>query len=299
MNLVSLSLSPIFIIGSPRSGTTLLRLMLTCHREISIPPESGYILWLKDKYRYWSDKSNNKENVDSFLSDLFRAKKFDTYKMNRSVLEAEIYKYKPSNYAELIAVINICFANQLDKKISAWGDKNNYYLNHIDEIRDLFPSAKFIHIVRDGRDVACSYREVMDSCSGKRFAPDLPIAIGDIANSWQDGVIKIHSQLQRKEFSSFCIRYEDLVDDPAGQLTSLCEYIGFEFDSNMINFWKDNRDSSLEPKETMYWKKKTINPIDNTSVGRYRLMLTDDEINEFNFIAGNALNLFGYKINQS
>lgn len=291
-----LSLSPVFIIGNPRSGTTLLRLMLTCHREISIPPESGYILWLKDKYRYWSDKSNNKENIDSFLSDLFRAKKFDTWQMNRLVLEAEIHKYSPSNYAELIALINMCYANKFDKRIRVWGDKNNYYLNHIDEITDLFPSAKFIHIVRDGRDVACSYREVMSSFSGQRFSPALPIAISDIANSWSGNVVKIHCQFQKKEFSSFCIRYEDLVVDPEGQLTALCEYIGFEFDSNMINFWKHNRSISLEPKETMYWKKKTTNPIDATSVGRYRSTLTNDEVNEFQSIANKALKLFRYQI---
>lgn len=291
-----ISLSPIFIFGSPRSGTTLLRLLLTCHRDISIPPESGYILWLKDKYRYWSGESNYKPNVDSFLSDLFQAKKFDTWKMSRSALKAEILKRKPSSYAELIAVVNICFADKFDKNIRVWGDKNNYYLDHIDEIRGLFPSAKFVHIVRDGRDVACSYREVMGRFSGKRFSPELPIAIGDIANRWSDDVIKSHSQLQKKESYSFCIRYEDIVDDPTGQLTSLCENIGLQFDSNMINFWKYNRDIALEPEETMHWKKKTINPIDSNSVGRYRSMLTKDEISEFNSIADEALKLFQYQI---
>lgn len=291
-----LSISPIFVIGSPRSGTTLLRLMLTCHREISIPPESGYILWLKNKYSYWSGASNNKSNIDSFLSDLFQAKKFDTWKMDKSALAAEIRNYNPSSYAELVTVVNICFAHKFNKKIRAWGDKNNYYLDHLDEIRSLFPSAKFVHVVRDGRDVACSYREVMGDSFGERFSPELPVEIDDIANSWSDDVIKVHYQLQNKEFSSVCIRYEDLVRNPIDQLNTFCENFNLKFDRNMLNFWKYNRDFSLEPKETIFWKRKTANPIDLSSVGRYHSMLTKSEISKFNTIAEQALNLFQYQI---
>ena len=103
---------PLFIIGNQRSGTTLLRLMLTCNSKIIIPPECSFIIWLFDKYSNWKPlNSSNFLKVTSFRDDLFECKKFETWHLSKKNIQKEIMLQKPKNYAELC----FCFMRLLEK----------------------------------------------------------------------------------------------------------------------------------------------------------------------------------------
>ena len=91
---------PIFILGNPRSGTSLLRLMLHSHSQICIPPESHFFLWLEEKYKDW-----NIELLDVFVDELFQSTKFETWGMDKHSLALHLANPCPNSYSEVIAII--------------------------------------------------------------------------------------------------------------------------------------------------------------------------------------------------
>src|SRR3972149_1986006 len=101
---------PVFVIGNPRSGTTLLRLMLNNHRNIVVPPECGFAVWWYAKYKDWSkDSCQGHHCLDRFLKDLMTSKKIETWNLDFGALGKYIQSVKPFNYAELVSCIYIFF----------------------------------------------------------------------------------------------------------------------------------------------------------------------------------------------
>jgi hypothetical protein len=287
---------PIFVLGNPRSGTTLLRLVLTCHRNIVIPPECGFAVWLHPTFGRWPEGPGA---GDAFLAEFANAvsqsRKFDTWKLATGDLLNALLARRPADYADAVSCVYEEFARSRGRTFTRWGDKNNFYLEHIATLRAMFPRARFVHIVRDGRDVACSYRELAARKPDSRYAPRLPDSVAEIARSWKANVERIEGDFARLGIGdAICIRYEDLVSEMEPSLKKLCEELGEPFDPTMLRYYALNRADGLEPAELLAWKEKTLNPPDLASTGRYRKDLTPDEIAAFAEIAGGTLARYGY-----
>ena len=165
--------NPFFILGNPRSGTSLLRIILNAHPNIVVPPESGFLQWWHHKYGDWNWHDNTLR-IESFLTDLLSSKKIEAYKLNKKGLKKFILEANPDSYSKLIARVYIFYSR--NKTLLTWGDKNNYYIHHIPLLKRLYPKAKYIHLVRDGRDVACSYLELEHSIDKEvLYRPNLPV----------------------------------------------------------------------------------------------------------------------------
>lgn len=289
--------SPIFVIGNPRSGTSLLRLILTSHSQVLIPPECGFIIWLSVMYSGWvQSDSCDPVKLKKYLDDLFACKKFETWKLEREKVERQITFRQPANYAELCSVIYEAFGTNFGKKFTIWGDKNNFHINHLRDLLDLYSKARFLHIVRDGRDVACSYREVMEGKSNSPYAPKLNTGIEEIALEWASNVMKVDSFItSMPDSQAMTIRYEDMATNPQPAISSMCEWLGLEFEKEMLNFYQQNRDMDLEPNLTLDWKKRTTEPISRDTVGRYKTVLTNEEKTVFLSVANPVLCKFRYE----
>jgi len=287
---------PLFIIGSPRSGTSLLRLMLTTHSKIVIPPECGFIVWLYEKYGTWSlDNSVDAASRMQYLDDLLACKKFDTWELERGPLETILVEHQPRDYAALCATVYKAFALMHEKRPLIWGDKNNFHTGFLPLLNAIYPEALFLHIVRDGRDVACSYREVMRHCSTSPYSPRLATEINDIAIEWSTNVLKVDNYLSGLITSRrILIRYEDLVNDTAAALTDLCRWLGLSLEDAMLSAHEANRRLKLEPALTLDWKRRTLEPISADTVGRYQNLLSVKEKISFARLAGDTLRRFGY-----
>jgi len=224
-------------------------------------------------------------------------RKFETWALEKNDVMKAISASKPATYSQLCSIVYTCYGSLQGKAVSIWGDKNNYYLNHIVDLFDLFDGARFLHIVRDGRDVACSYREVMQSPSKSPYMPVLPTSIEEIALDWQSNVKTIVNGLSYISHDlQLSIRYEDLVQFPTRTLSAICEWLGIEYSSEMEDFSHQNQRGKLEPTSTLDWKRKTVQPVTSDNVGRYSRVLSKQQILEFQSIAGNELNLFGYTL---
>ena len=269
---------------------------MTSHSQILVPPECGFIIWLYAEYGDWHlIDSMGTIKLDTFIDDLFKCKKMDTWGINKTDVKKQILIHQPISYPELCAVIYATYALNIGKSFRIWGDKNNFYLYHLDELLELYENARFLHVVRDGRDVACSYREVMHVKMDSPYAPKLETDVGDIAMKWAGNIIKIDSFMSLlSSHNAMTIKYEDLVTEPLNIISDICKWADIPFEAGMLDFYKNNKKNRLEPKLTMDWKKRTLKPISSETVGRYVQLLSKKEQSEFNESAYDALNLFGY-----
>lgn len=286
---------PIFVVGNPRSGTTLLRLMLTCHRNIVVVPESGFSIWLADAYADWTWSAERL--AGDFLPDLFRCRKIDTWGMDAAGLGEFIRGRRPDRYADLAGCVYVYYGLAAGRTFTRWGDKNGFYVSCVPQIRRVFPDCLLIHIVRDGRDVACSYRDVARRNLSGPYAPRLPTDINAIAKEWHDNLRAVH--LARKSIPPddlLEVRFEDLVLDPPAVLGRLCRFLDEEYDPGMLDYHAENASRQLEPPSLLGWKEKTLQPPAATAVGRHRQELADDERQSFQAIAGDLLAAYGYTV---
>lgn len=274
----------------------MLRLMLTCHPELVVPPECGFAIWLQSAFGSWGDRDfADADKASRFAEAVCAARKFDTWKLSRDEVWGAILSARPDTYAAACGAVYRLFASHSGKPRAIWGDKNNFYLTHIVALKDLYPGAGFIHIVRDGRDVACSYRETMARASASPYRPELPVSIEEIAQKWSSDIRLVQGQLanlapgDKRE-----IRYEDIVADPAGELSRICEWLGVPFSGNMLDFHRANREETLEPAATMDWKGRTLEPASRETVGRFATQLAAGEAEAFAAAAAAQLRYYGY-----
>jgi hypothetical protein len=281
------TLQPLFILGNPRSGTSLFRIILNAHPNIVVPPESGFLQWWYPKYKDWNEEMLNESDVASYVEDVLTSKKIESYNFDQRKLIQFIIKERPINYASLASCLYRFYGREKDIKV--WGDKNNYYIHHIPLLCRLYPEAKFIHIVRDGRDVACSYQELEKKISPMaKYRPFLPKGINEIANEWVQNNELIEQELQNS--NKIRIRYEDVVLKFDNTLMAVLDFLELPWSQQLQDYASLND----EPIETMGWKMNTKRELQPSQVGRHSIDLNYKKIEEFESIAFRFLNLYNY-----
>ena len=284
-------LKPFFILGNPRSGTSLFRIMLNSHPRIVVPPESGFLQWWYSKYKNWTkEDSKSIIHVEKYIEDILTSKKIEHWDLDKEKLIKSVLLHEPANYGELSSIIYSSYKNNSGLEISIIGDKNNYYIDHLKILDEIYPETCYIHLIRDGRDVACSYKEMKLIETKSEYKPKLPQDISVIARQWNTNIEKIDTFIENK--CSLKIRYEDLLIEPKETLIRVCDFLKVPFHSLMLNYYKNNLND--EPIGIKDWKMKTFEPIDSSNIKKYSNILTQKEIAEFNSICKNRLMLNHY-----
>lgn len=279
--------SPLFVLGNPRSGTSLLRIILNAHPNIVIPPECGFLQWWYTKYKEWSIWDCNPTKVEEYVKDVLSSKKIEGYSILENDLTNYILSNEPKNYASLSALVYHFYGRKKDVKL--WGDKNNYYINHIPLIKEIYPNAKFVHLIRDGRDVACSYKELSKNIeTGAIYRPILSNKVVEIANEWKSNNTLIANEIRNN--SHYIVKYEDIVLNFDKTIKKILDFLKLPWNDSVENYYKLND----EPSSTLKWKAKTLEPLDKESVGRFLKELTNEEIKAFESVAHSKLNYYGY-----
>ena len=268
--------------------------MLTSHPKIAIPPECGFAVWHAKKYEDWRVGD---PRLDEFLADLKSSRKIETWNLDYPRLKEKLLQGNPRSYSEVVSTVYEFFASEFQPGANRWGDKNNFYLNHVGDLDRLFPKALFIHIVRDGRDVCCSYRDLQHADTKSPYAPKLPVKPEDVAREWTqnlsaigDGLSKLDSRRVHE------LRYEDLLNAPESELGRVCEFIGEPYSDTMLDYAERNRRDGLEPTDFLAWKRLTLEPPDTQRAGRFRRELDPESIARFNAIAAETLARFRYTL---
>src|SRR5512145_2065807 len=132
---------PVLVLGVRRSGTTLLRVMLDRNPELAVPDESYFVPQLADRHR-------GRIDVDAFVDDLRRLPTLREWDVPAGEVRARL---RPgATLGDGIAAVYEVYAGRHGK--ARWGDKTPMYMEHLDLLERLFPEARYVHLVRDGRD---------------------------------------------------------------------------------------------------------------------------------------------------
>ncbi len=280
------TLPSLFVLGSPRSGTTVFRLMLTSHPEICIPPECGFALWLAARHA----GAPFPEATDAFLDDVARSKKFETWELSREALAEEVARHPPGSYPEATGCVYRAYARKRGRPGAILGDKNNFYVDHVDTLRAVFPDARVHWITRDPRDVFCSWRDLGARKIDQAYAPQLATDPNEFCSTWLKAHVAMETAHDHFGGRLLHIRYEDLATRPEKVLTRCCDHLDLRFDPEMLNF----HSRSDEPIDFLAWKEKTTSPINASMVGRHHTDLPAADRTRIEQSLGPAMEALGY-----
>jgi hypothetical protein len=198
--------------------------MLTSHPNIYIPPESDFIPRFFSK-NTWQEMTI--KDVKRTLNIIFKQYRFvDEWQGKPPEPLAFYQKMQPKTPSAFLDVLYTMYASQ--NRAQRWGDKTPIYASYLPLLSDLFPSVKFIHILRDPRDSAASLLEKYQS---REFHVDIYFA----ARNWVRRIRK--AQMDGKSLSAhdyFELRYENLVQDPEIELNQICDFLGETYHADML-----------------------------------------------------------------
>jgi hypothetical protein len=277
------------IVGVGRSGTTLLRLMLDAHPDLAIPPETGWIPQLLEL----------PATGDALRTAVFQTitghDSWPDLHLSADALHAEFDQIEPFDLSDGVRALYRLYAWRFGK--SRWGDKTTIYCLSMPEVQRVLPEARFIHLIRDGRDVAVSVRPLW-------FSPGKDVT--SIARDWSYRIRA--ARQQAAEVSHYLeVRYELLVRRPRRELRRICAFIGMPYDRRMIQFHRQARsrlaeheerrldDGTLLTKQQRREQQRTAHlRLQRDRVERWRQELTPGEQAEFLGAAGDLLAELGY-----
>ena len=218
--------NPFFIIGTKRGGTTLLRMMVNNHPEIAIPPESHFIIpMLKNISVVRPLDKREQKQVRSMIIDGGR---FNTWSTTEEELEI-LFDQFPAKL-HLREILDAVFRLEISKDNKTfWGDKTPEYIDIIDGLGHIFPKARFIFLIRDGRDV-------INSLKSKGWEG---WSVFQRSNYWAKGVQDIFHFMAKGEHKCMLIKYEDLVQNSAGTLRRICFFLDVDYSEAMLEYYLD------------------------------------------------------------
>ena len=279
-----------FVVGMGRSGTTLLRLMLDAHPALAIPAETHFISELL--------AAPPLDGV-TCLARLEAAPHWGDFHLTGTDFGARLRALHPFALDKAVRLFFACYAAGQGKP--RWGDKTPTYVEQIASIGNLLPEARFVHLVRDGRDVALSYRD-------KWFGPG-----GDAraaARLWRERILRARAQARTLAPGRYLeLRFEDLVADPCHWLQMVCAFIDLPFDPVILDYparaamrlgeMGDRLDEAgrvaVPRARRLSIHPHTSHPPDPAQVGKWRLGLSAEELALVEAEAGDLLTELGYQ----
>ena len=218
-----------FFLGCARSGTTLFRAIFTSHPDLAIPDEGRFFSVIVDKPRKYERPTGF--DSERFVQDIFGRSSYPRWTTQDEVREA-LSSVPPASYADAVRGIYRLYAAKSGK--SRYGDKTPQNAWTTVQLAEAFPEGRFVHIIRDGRDVAMS---LMDRHWRKTH--HAPGRIVEAARYWRRVVRAGRSAGRRIGPARYReVRYEALLEDPEDTVRSLCEFIDLPFDPVMLRYYE-------------------------------------------------------------
>ncbi len=273
---------PVFIVGMPRSGTTLLSMILNSHSKLAISPETHYFT------KYWNSwrrtrALHNEASRRRFLQFLFASPEFKDLHFTDDEARSLFVRLAANptlDHRSVLEALLGSYAQRQGKRI--WGEKTPDHLRYVPDIAEMFPEARFICITRDPRDVSLSWKEVPWNRGNVIFH----------ASRWKQYVRLAQKFSARYSDRFLNIRYEDLVDDPYRTVKSICTFLNLQFEPGMLEYHKgENRtfDVHREP-----WKAASTQPITGTNARKWMVRMSAEQIQLVEMLVGTELRVLGY-----
>lgn len=271
--------APVFVVGFQRSGTSLLRAMLDEHPQLALSTDSQFIP------RFWDNRaryeSDGRVDARRLVAKVLMSPRVREWKLPEEIVSARLDKLEDPTFTDALRVVFEAYADAKGKPM--WGDKTPGYVVRIPLLASLFPDVRFVHVIRDGRDatISCLRNGVVAKT----------VARG--ADLWVQRVGKGRSAGRDLDPGRYLeVRYEDLVTDPTGGLTAVCEFLGLEFDERMLGY-AEHALSDL-PERVRYRHENLAKP-PTPGLRDWRTEMTPSDVAVFQVVGGRLLAELGYE----
>lgn len=284
-----------FILCTERTGSSMLSLMLNLHPNILSPSEEPFALYFWKKYR---NKTNwNEEDlyhyVDSFF--LIAEKNTDLYFSNRTEFLSNLLKCKEIlNFERIVKITYLHFLDIKEKnEVSCIVDKQIKYFFHLDLLQRIFPSAKYVVLIRDVRD------NVVSKSNRRLNWNQNPLFLAALWNDTYKNIDKLN------EDKHLIISYESLIMNPKVVLKKVCAWFEIDYHSNMIETegvfenlleHKRNENNALFLKHLQNFHSGLSQKPNSNKIGQYKMVLSPKIIREIESLCVKTLIKFDYKI---
>lgn len=270
--------------------------MLDAHPDMAIPPETGFLV-LGPKLS-GKGKALRQEFFHAVIHYPPGMSGWRDFGIPEATYGSELEKINPFTVADGYRAFYRLYASRFGKP--RWGDKTPAYCFHQRAIEKVLPEARFIHVIRDGRDVALSLRPLW-------FSPGNDLAVQ--AAYWSRHVLAARREGPLCRYYHE-VRYEDLVMAPEKTLQRVCDFIDLEYDAAMLQYYERAPERLLEHKtrirsdgsivvsqEQRYSQQYlTTRMPDPSRIHAWKQSLSEQEQLEFEAEAGNLLHNLGYEI---
>lgn len=264
----------VFLVGAPRSGTTILQSLLASHPEITSFPETKFFHYL------WSDR------LKSRLTD--RLREF----FHREIRRPDLYDEWVSETSLTSDRIK-WFVGILDKLAveggnSIWLEKTPEHVYFVRDILDHLPDAKFIHIVRNPLDVIASMRKATsDPSTNAIWGGEWSLQF--CIERWKSSVAATNSFSDNSQ--RLVIRYEDLLEDKVKILSQCCYFIDIAYDPEML---RNYRSQAIALGLGHPWHKGIDRGIEPAIVAKYKDFFSESEVKYILEKTAELRSYFGY-----
>jgi len=276
-----------FVMGKERSGTTLLQVMLNAHTNIVAPPESRFIVILFYRYgkiKHWTEKILTRLCNDLFREGLFR----NFWGIDKNILLSTLITSKDFLTFPLLCKIIFRLSSPEKKEVRIFFDKNPLYYYFLSELNQLFPEAKYIHLVRDYRANLVSHRRVFTVKNGT-----------DIAYRWMKVNTLIEEEKKKFPDKFFTLTYESLVSDSNKKMQEVCQFLNLPFDATMVNNHQSGMYSKFNTNTQKGFRKvheQVFQPINPSLIDTWKEKIPDEEITKVEAVVGKfAETMYGYR----
>jgi sulfotransferase family protein len=290
-----------FVVGVSRSGTTLLRLMLDAHPQLTIPPETHFVPKVVNVCeRLTAEGASTAEVREQALAAMTTHPRWGDFGLADQVVRSLMEQHDPLTAGDAIRAFYEAYAAEVGKP--RWGDKSPPYTWKALRIQRALPEAFFIHIIRDGRDVALSLSEVS-------WGPD---DVSLAAEKWVTEVRRARKRARGLARGTYMeLRFEDLVADPEPLLRRIARFVDLPWDDAMLNYHRQAEERmsremarTLKPlgggtitaEERTRQHELVSQPPSQSRVGRWRTEMSPEDRTAFESVAGKLLKKLGYEL---
>src|SRR3954454_15432976 len=271
---------PFFIVGNDRSGTTMLRLILDRGPDVAIPPESMFLTDFAAEFA--NGEPRDERAAAHLMREVWEHPKVRLWELPGPAPQVPRGLSSQDAYRFIAAAPFEAYANKYGKP--RWGDKTPHYVHHVHPLLQVWPDARFVVLVRDGRDVALSLKRMP-------FGPNNAWAA---ASWWARGIRAGEHAQQRHPDEGLTIRYEDLVAEPRQTVQAVCEFLEIDYSDEMLAL--QTADRARIVKDQASWFPTIFDGITTEQAGRWRREMSVRDQQIFAARAGEELARMGYEV---
>jgi hypothetical protein len=270
--------APFFIVGNDRSGTTMLRLILDRGPDVAIPPESMFLTDFAPEFA--RGEPHDAAAAARLMAEVWNHPKVRLWELPGGPPAVPPGLTGADAYRFIAEAPFAAYAAKHGKP--RWADKTPHYVHHVDHLLELWPQARFVVLVRDGRDVAVSLRAMP-------FGPNNAWA----AAPWWARGIRAGERAQAAHPDAVrTVRYEDLAARPRELVPEICAFVGVRYSDDMLAL--EAADRSRIVRDQASWFPTIFDGINTTAVGRWRRDMSVRDQQVFGARAGEELARLGY-----